>query len=96
MVVSAAKTEGFGMVPLEAMGAGTPVIATDGGAQPEICGDAAILVPVGDWPALTLAIEEVLGRDNAALIEAGHNRAALFNWKRTTDSMLTLYRGLLD
>ena len=95
VVVSASKTEGFGMVPLEAMSAGTPVIATNSGAQPEICGDAAVLVPVGNWDALTLAIEEVLGGDNSALIEAGHKQAALFSWKRTTDSILALYRELL-
>lgn len=95
VVVSAAKTEGFGMVPLEAMGAGTPVIATNSGAQPEICGDAAVLVPVGDWDAITVAIGEVLGGDNSALIEAGRARAALFSWKRTTDAILALYRDLL-
>ncbi len=95
VVVSAAKTEGFGMVPLEAMGAGTPVIATNSGAQPEICGDAAVLVPVGDWDALTAAIKKALYGDNSALIEAGHKQAALFSWKRTTDSLVALYRELL-
>ncbi|NNF53607.1 MAG: glycosyltransferase family 4 protein [Acidimicrobiales bacterium] len=96
VVVSAAKTEGFGMVPLEAMAAGTPVIATNSGAQPEICGDAAALVPVGDWDALTIAIGEVLGGDNFALIDAGRRQAARFTWKRTTDSILALYRELLS
>src|SRR5439155_397916 len=36
--------EGFGIPPLEAMACGTPVVASTGGALPEVLGDAALLI----------------------------------------------------
>ncbi len=42
------RYEGFGLPPLEAMAAATPVVATRTGSLPEVLGDAAILVPTGD------------------------------------------------
>ena len=67
-LVHPARSEGFGYPPLEAMAAGTPVVTTDGGALPEIVGDAALVVPAGDARALADGIRRVLG--NAALREA--------------------------
>ena len=51
------KYEGFGLPPLEAMAAGTPVVATTAGALPEVVGDAARLVPPGDADALAGALQ---------------------------------------
>ncbi len=95
VVVSAAKSEGFGMVPLEAMAAGTAVVATNGGAQPEICGDAAILVPVGDWESLVEAVETSLDDIDPTRLALGRQRAASYNWRATTDALLVLYRTLI-
>ena len=53
--------EGFGLVGLEAMAVGTPVIGYDGGALPEVLGDCALLVPEGDRAALADAIAGLLG-----------------------------------
>jgi hypothetical protein len=44
--------EPFGMVLLEAMAAGVPVIATDCGGAPEVVGDAGALFALGDADAL--------------------------------------------
>ncbi len=44
--------EQFGMVLAEAMASGTPVITTLSGSIPEVVGDAAILIPPGDFSAL--------------------------------------------
>ncbi len=48
--------EQFGMVLVEALAAGTPVIATTTGAIPEVVGDDATLVAPGDWRAMADAL----------------------------------------
>ena len=75
-LVHPARSEGFGYPPLEAMAAGTPVVATDGGALSELVGDAALVVPAGDAAALADGVRQVL--DDASLrdrlVEAGRRR----------------------
>lgn len=86
--------EGFGLVPLEAMAAGVPVVSTRAGAIPEVVGDAAELVEVGDVDALAGALARLLGdqerRDE--LVAAGHLRRARFRWETTVDDIVALYR----
>jgi len=54
--------EGFGLPPLEAMTVDVPVVTTRAGAVPEVVGDAALVVPVGDVDALADALmRAVLG-----------------------------------
>ena len=94
LVVYPSRYEGFGLVPLDAMSVGTPVVATAAGAVPEVVGEGAFLVPVGDVDALAGAIASVLTdtmlRDR--LIAAGRIRAASFDWGRTVDAIHDLYR----
>ena len=52
--------EGFGLVGLEAMTVGTPVVGYAGGALPEVLGECAELVPEGDRTALADAIVALL------------------------------------
>ncbi len=52
--------EGFGLVGVEAMAVGTPVVGYDGGALPEVLGECAVLVPERDRTALADAIVAVL------------------------------------
>jgi glycosyltransferase involved in cell wall biosynthesis len=59
--------EQFGMVLVEALAAGTPVVACRSGAIPEVVGDDAVLVGAGDWPALAQAIAAPGARDRADL-----------------------------
>jgi glycosyltransferase involved in cell wall biosynthesis len=85
--------EGFGFVPLEAMAAGVPVVATAVGAIPEVAGDGALLVPAGDVDALAGAIAGLLGEGAArdALIERGRARARLFTWTSCGEGLAGLY-----
>jgi glycosyltransferase involved in cell wall biosynthesis len=53
--------EPFGMVLLEAMAAGVPVIATNCGGAPEVVGEAGSLFPLGDDAALARLLVEHAG-----------------------------------
>jgi glycosyltransferase involved in cell wall biosynthesis len=90
------RYEGFGLPPLEAMAAGTPVVATTAGSLPEVLGDAAELVPVDDPDALAVAIDSVLGDTVRAegLRQAGRERAAGFGWDATVESLVEVYARL--
>jgi len=90
--------EGFGLPPLEAMAAGTPVVATAAGAVPEVIGDAALLVPVGDVDALAAAITKVLDDEStcAALRTSGSERAARFTWKACAAGLVDLYARAVE
>ncbi len=85
--------EGFGLVPLEAMAAGVPVVTTRAGAIPEVVGDAAELVEVGDVDGLADALGRVLSDEDrrVELIEAGHLRRARCRWEDTIDGLVALY-----
>jgi glycosyltransferase involved in cell wall biosynthesis len=90
------RYEGFGFVPLEAMAAGVPVVATRAGAVPEVVGDAAVLCPVGDADALADALAVVLVDEarRAELVGAGRRRAAAFTWPATVDALAGVYRAI--
>lgn len=87
------KYEGFGLPPLEAMSAGVPVVASDAGSLPEVLGDAALLTPVGDPPALADAVSAVLedGALRERLVAAGHRQVAMYSWERCAAGLVDLY-----
>lgn len=87
------RYEGFGFPPLQAMGAGVPVVATRAGAVPEIVGDAALLVAPGNPEELADGLDRVLGQSDLrqALISAGRARAASFSWERCGQGLAQLY-----
>lgn len=77
--------EGFGLPCIEAMAAGTPVVASDRGALPETCARAATLVAPGDRDAFAAALVAA-ALDPAVrtrLVDAGRAHAAAFSWGAT-------------
>lgn len=78
VVVLTSVWEARALVAQEALAAGVPLVATAVGGVPELVGDAAVLVPAGDAPALAAAVAGLLD-DPAALAglrAAGPLRAA--------------------
>lgn len=79
VVVPSVWAEVYGLVALEAMCQGTPVIVAKSGGLPEVVGEskAGIVVPPGDAKALARAIERVLSDAGlaAAMGKAAYGRA---------------------
>ena len=85
--------EGFGLPPLEAMAAGTPVVASRVASVPEVVGDAGLLVNPDDVPGFADALEQVL--TNAAfrssLIRRGRTRVRGFTPEALARRTLAVY-----
>lgn len=75
-------TEGFGLPALEAMILGAPILASTGGAIPEVCGEAAHYCHPRDEAGWTQEIERLLGdpAERLANVQDGKARARRFNW----------------
>jgi glycosyltransferase involved in cell wall biosynthesis len=90
VLVYPSLAETFGLPPLEAMACGTPVVAANRTAIPEIVGDAALLVDPDDTAALAAAIERVLehGALRDELARRGHERCREFTCRRMVEDTL--------
>jgi len=86
--------EGFGLVVLEAMERGTPVVAADATALPETAGGAAELCDPLDPADIARAIRAVLD-DPEPYVARGRARAAEFSWARTARETRAVYEELL-
>jgi glycosyltransferase involved in cell wall biosynthesis len=73
----------FGIALVEAMATGTPCVASDYGALPEVVGDAGLVVPCEDADALATALLSLLRDEPRArkLGELGRKRfEQIYNW----------------
>ncbi|QNS06519.1 glycosyltransferase family 4 protein [Streptomyces xanthii] len=94
--------EGFSLPAAEAMATGTPLVATTGGAIPEVAGpdgETCLAVPTGDAGALAAALTRLL--DDPALRTrlgaAGRARVLdRFTWARAAQGTAELYRESMD
>ncbi|MFP3898344.1 MAG: glycosyltransferase family 4 protein [Dehalococcoidia bacterium] len=90
--------EGFGLPAAEAMACGTPVIASTGGALPEVVGGAGVLVPPGRADALANAIRQLLNDEQAQqrMSQAGMKRVKeKFDWGQAATRTLEIYQEVL-
>jgi alpha-1,3-rhamnosyl/mannosyltransferase len=90
------RYEGFGLPVLEAMALGTPVMAADSTALPEVVGPAGRLLPPDDAEAWTDAmLESLSGSDRERWADAGRARAAELSWARAATGITQLHRDAL-
>jgi glycosyltransferase involved in cell wall biosynthesis len=88
--------EGFGMTVLEAFATQTPAIISRVASLPELAGEAAYFINPVDTAELAKAMELFAG--DASLRERyktkGLEQAAKFNWDKTAQETLEIYKGL--
>jgi glycosyltransferase involved in cell wall biosynthesis len=82
--------EGFGLPPLEAMACGCPVVVSDKGSLPEVCGDAAVYVNPYDPQSIAEGILKVLTDENLRqnLIQKGYQQVRKFSWEQSVKKFL--------
>ncbi len=99
VAVVPSEYEGFGLPAGEAMACGVPLVSTDGGALPEVVGDAGRVVPAADSPALANAIAELLALEPAAREQMGmagrQHILDNFSWSRAAAAMSQVYQNVL-
>jgi glycosyltransferase involved in cell wall biosynthesis len=94
--------EGFSLPAIEAMSCAVPLVATTGGALPEVVGPdgvSALTVPPGDAEALAAKIAQALDDPELrAKVGAGGRQRVLdrWTWRHTAVETVVQYRALLD
>ena len=99
-LVHPARTEGLGVVLLQAASAGIAVIACDAGGMPEavIDEETGLLVPPGDAGALTTAIERLLAEPERAEDFGARGRdrmLASFSISAMVQGNMSVYRAVM-
>jgi glycosyltransferase involved in cell wall biosynthesis len=101
VVLIPSQAEGFGLPLAEALACGAPVLASDLPALREVGGPAAGYLPVGDVPAWTAAVLDLLQRHrddpdaHQRRRAAGLAQAARFGWPAHAAALVALYRAVL-
>ncbi len=89
--------EGFGLPPLEAMQCGTPVVASNKSAIPEVCGEGNALFfdpyNVDDIrEKMRMIATDASLRQR--LVDRGFERVKFFSWDKMAESVLNIYNQM--
>jgi len=94
-VLPSSSPEPLGLVVLEAMAAGTPVVATAHGGPVELLhqGESGLLVPPADGGAIAAAVARILSEPDlqARLVREGRARAQEFSIERHVEALVEVY-----
>ena len=84
--------EGFGLPPLEAMACGTPVIASNVTALPEVLGNSAELVTPHEPDEISASLTKIISNEcyREMLIERGLQQANQYTWDRSVSEIVEL------
>jgi glycosyltransferase involved in cell wall biosynthesis len=98
--VLASEYEAFGLVLLESLAQGTPVIASRVGGIPEVVedGHAGLLVPPGDVPALAETMRRLWNDPSLARRLGNYGRTEVvprYSWDRLVDRLVIVYQEVL-
>ena len=94
-LVHAGTRETFGLVIVEALACGRPVVATRAGAIPELVDEqVGLLAEPGDAASFADAVAAVYGRDMDALGRAARARALRLSWTQAFQAQLATYASL--
>jgi glycosyltransferase involved in cell wall biosynthesis len=91
--------EQYGRVLVEAMACGVPVVGSDSGAIPEVIGDAGLIFPENEHPALAACLRSILDAPEvaASFREKGLARAlGKFSNAAFVDGLIDVYRQILE
>jgi glycosyltransferase involved in cell wall biosynthesis len=90
--------EGFGFPPLEAMSMGCPVLVNRTSSLPEVCGDAVFYFDASHAGELSRSLTSILQDEPglAAKRMLGDQQVKLYDWGKTAQITLDLYRAVLD
>lgn len=95
IAVSPSVYEGFGFPAGEALACGVPLVATNGGSLPEVVGNAGIIVPHSNPPALAEAIADLLNnpaKREALSVKGRQHILEKFTWSRCAQEVVDMYR----
>jgi glycosyltransferase involved in cell wall biosynthesis len=98
LFVLTTNKEGFGLVVLEAMASGLCVIASDGGAPPELLRESGLLFRTGDHVSLAETILRVVSDDvlTKKLGLAARERATeMYTWEKCAQAYVRIYQETL-
>lgn len=96
MTALTSVNEAFGLVLIESLATGTPVVATRSGAVPEIVDDTTgALFEPADAAGAAQAIRGVMSADVAALENRCRARAARYHWDSVGPAVTDLYASVL-
>jgi glycosyltransferase involved in cell wall biosynthesis len=89
--------EGFGLPPLEAMAAGCPVLVSNVGPMPEVCGDAALYCDPYNVDDIAQKLFTILNDDTLreTLRQRGLERAHSFTWDKCIAQTCDVISGLM-